>query len=784
MIFSNSKQLIFTLFLLVKGTILFSQIGFLDKSYLNFIQKEHDLNRLCTTLGKDGNFQMAKELLPIFQYPDIKFFMANSLFVQSIYGRDSSYQWLQQKNENDSLSLVNVYYIRSWLNTKNGDINDYELNKKQLVRLDSQGLNIFDLEAKEYIKYVTKNIHNEDDEKKVKLLKQVSTFLRDPSLTDYNSIYLEMMQIELNSGANWYHKKLEQDLSKIINLYYKYPSYFDLEKLKREVSDCSKPSCINLKSHIKKTELSSDLSNYDQAIIVVKNLKNKKVVSPWLENQFKNVYNQIESDYEQYKLKTALYALNNMNEMSSSKFYANILGEVKVTSSFASFIDNNYSLAQNKKLFSKVLEEYKLDGDSELESLLVTANNNEIYLGSGIMVITKLIENEINESSLMKMVNLTTPSLDYNQTHSWNEFGKYLLEQPLYRERYLMGYFGYPQIDSIYTATLALDVVNRIIDRYPGCYWLYELKQGVLVQGAEYYANKKIVYNELLDNVITLLDMCQSEGLGDEYNFLENLLDIHGEYFGADLGKVISDILSELDEESKLKHFQRLNRLVKQKPHQRNLAKLQFALVPAKYYSWKTRFDSEFKLWMTESLMDFDFSNYLEIDTSYVLSELKNKEARFRKNKEYRKLRHVGNAYFDLGEYKLGVDVLKMIIPTTKRYSSIGYEPCLSISKLVSCLNAESQIEGNEKLEKILLDLYQTNKRKDYCIIFYAIIQCANGNKSGAIETINKLSNKKTDLTLITRRLHLESLLAELHFDNLPTEMKSEVERVIKKIYY
>lgn len=106
---------------------------------------------------------------------------------------------------------------------------------------------------------------------------------------------------------------------------------------------------------------------------------------------------------------------------------------------------------------------------------------------------------------------------------------------------------------------------------------------GILVEGAEFYMDKAFIFNEIIDNLITLLDMCQGEGLGGDYNYFENLLNIYGEFYNADVDKEIMDILQVLDDESKLRQFQRLEALRKNKPHQDNLKALQEILVPMKY---------------------------------------------------------------------------------------------------------------------------------------------------------------------------------------------------------
>ena len=533
----------------------------------------HKLNKAITAFGQQGNIQVGLDIVESFDNGSLEKSMAMSLYVRQLYGRDSSYQYIDNRYAPLSATAL---YIKSWLSSIVDDIDDYTHWTKLLKRSKGNASEYFlYLESVEHIQYMNRNAHNRDREKQVRLAQELKKFIPKSDSSEILKWELTLLQVVENNNKSLFTGIYIDSVIQVLDrLYGTYSNYMDSEQLIALLDRGRTPEAKALLARVKADQLQQNPPSFNHQMNELwERLTSDRITTSDFEQEANNLFDQNWSKDDKYKWKAAFYIMHKADKPIQSpgliRFFNLNPVHKSFSSTFLTRINDPRPTLENKVLVGRTLTEIYEAKSLNLEEMN-SLTDEESYLLLGYTFYMTLGVQRIKDYPLLRYKHLEVKS--WSDT-SWSA-NAFLLNNPLYYKDPMSAlyYPDYYSKDQVYDA---LNAIDDAINKYPNCYYLHKNKYHLLYLASDSFYNDSLVYTEFLHSIIDLCLLNQSEGsYRGDYTKISTLFLMDKFDWSMKAPEIYQHMKTKIGGESVTMLLDKLKNLIDENPRQTNLQNL------------------------------------------------------------------------------------------------------------------------------------------------------------------------------------------------------------------
>lgn len=504
-----TKYFILTLFFLqvcIPFTV-FGQLNPFVLEYSNIHKNTYTFNKVITLATNDGDLKKAEANIALLDKENkLQYHIANAYLQYNLYGKAKGHDYLEDQPLSDEWKFYCKVYLAHI--TKNWEDRDaYYKEFNELFR--HSDLRLY-LETKFFVDYINDNIWNEDEEQLNDLLRAIDKRLTVDQEKE-QLLILELLKLELQKDGLLDFPEEEQQLT-LIRLWKEYGTWMDPTYLVQEIEDCEHPECLQA---IKEIQGSVDLPNDEEVFAILNHLSNNDELEAseikQSEQQLSLLFSKETDLNKRELLKAMTFAASDQVGLGLEGFEAMLLGDFGELTFSEPFINQLTPIQSKDQLMTEMKQSsfYK-QFPEEAKTEIEQATAKELFFALGFIqyaqIWARLIEDELG------LMVPDDPTLEDFQ--SWTNMKSFLDKNPFYYDdTNIIWNLGYPKIESKQELETAIQVLDELLIKYPGCTALHLTKNTLVIIHWDFLKDDPDNYYRLLfQSVFDLFAVNQYEG--------------------------------------------------------------------------------------------------------------------------------------------------------------------------------------------------------------------------------------------------------------------------------
>lgn len=468
----------FTLLLILFITFLNAQIKFLEDYYFDCTASSFQVNYAISLASPNGNYTNAQELLktPFFKNNIDKATQIQALLTHNTLGKEKAIFIINSAN----ISEEEKDFAKIWLSFYTNSTSEYNALLMAFQKKYITNYNPIKLKLRAVLNYRDANIWNEIKEKKPQSIKTLDSLIGLPNVTHEDKLYFSLMKLDFLKKKDFRSEEKEQSenelLDKVVELYQKNKSLFELEILKNTLNKSESNKYKNLIKEINDEQAKTSINTLTEkvlSLLLEHNNSDKKIKVSDLESSINKILSFEKNATEISKIKALLNVFSLPSEPDLGFMMKGLLKPIPFSKEFKqSFSSTSLSKQELVEKIKSALKEPQFaeinKNSSKFNEELETIKNlsiEDINAFYGLMVFSSYYSKSLQGLKYAFGNFQDKPEKkDYETVES---FILFLEKNPLYHDnsRYFFNYLDLKNDDGFQKF---ITQINLLKDKFPG----------------------------------------------------------------------------------------------------------------------------------------------------------------------------------------------------------------------------------------------------------------------------------------------------------------------------
>ncbi|WP_291136785.1 hypothetical protein [Flavobacterium sp. UBA7663] len=740
----------FILFLILSLTPSNAQIKFLNDYFFDCNSSSYQMNYAISLASPNGNYANAQELLKtqFFKNNIDKATQIQALLTHNTLGKEKAISIIN----NAEISEEEKDFAKLWLSFYTNNTTEYDALLVAFQKKYTANYNPIKLKLRVVLNYRDANMWNEIKEQKPQSIKTLDSLISLPNVTHEDKLYFSLMKLDFlkkNDFRSEEKKYSENELlDKVVELYQKNKSLFELEILKNTLNKSESKKYKNLIKEINDEQAKTSTYTSTEkvlALLLEYNNSDKKIKVSEVESSINKILSFEKNVTEISKIKALLNVFSLPSEPDFGFMMKGLLKPIPFSKEFKqSFSSTSLSKQELVEKIKSVLKEHQFaeidKNSSKLNEELETIKDlsiEDIHAFYGLMVFSSYYAKSLQSLKYAFGSFQDKPERkDYETVESFIQF---LEKNPLYHDdsRY---FFNYLDLKNDEGFQKFITQINILKDKFPGSATI--LRNGldciqinnekVSENNLQYFYTS---YFKLAVDYLAISKIIKSKNDYDSELFSGNLrykLEHGSTYF--------ENFFSVFSQESKKESEQYLDVVLQKNQANKDLNEIK--LIITKQKGGKEYLDAYLKK-LTETNKNYyekiEISNINDLDSTYVSNQSKMVIPILKSKKNFSALEKILPLLYFTSQIDEAQDVIVYILNNyskSKQYTSSFSNTC--IQQLYNeLLDDEKAIEQLTKIQNEVPDF-----EMNYLILTMLKLENEESKKDG-LKLVKSYENEK-----------------------------------------